>query len=110
MHIESSVTSVSWIPSEAATGVPKAGFTLGLMHYDDPPPDHIEDLGVLHRDERFRFANHLAAWIDVDDGQVVNSGYCGQGYITRVQECGSGRRSKLSFNPSSFRNSELHRR
>jgi hypothetical protein len=60
MRIESSVSSVSWIPSEAATGAPKAGFTLGFVHCD-PPPDLIEDLGELHRAERFRFANHLAA-------------------------------------------------
>ena len=29
--------SISWIPSEAVTGVTKAGFTSGVMHYDDPP-------------------------------------------------------------------------
>ena len=39
MRIESSVTSVSWIPSEAVPGVTRIPFEAGVMHYDDPPPD-----------------------------------------------------------------------
>ena len=42
MRIESSVTSISWIPSEAVAGVTKVPFEMGVAHYDDPPPDHIE--------------------------------------------------------------------
>ncbi len=38
MRIESSVTSVSWIPSEAIEGLPKLPFELGIGHYDEPPP------------------------------------------------------------------------
>ena len=41
MRIESSVTSVSWIPSEAVTGVTKGAFETGFAHYDDAPPDDI---------------------------------------------------------------------
>ena len=45
MRLESSVTSVSWIPSEAVTGaVLKGTFEAGFTHYDDPPPDEIDDL------------------------------------------------------------------
>ena len=44
MRIESSVTSVSWIPSEAITGPTRIPFGLGMTHYDDPPPDKWEDL------------------------------------------------------------------
>ena len=45
MRIESSVTTVSWIPSEAVTGpVLKGTFEAGFTHYDDPPPDVIDDL------------------------------------------------------------------
>ena len=48
MRIESSVTSVSWIPSEAVTGaVLKGTFETGFTHYDDPPPDVIDDLEEL---------------------------------------------------------------
>ena len=47
MRVESSVTSLSWIPSEAVTGVNKGVFESGFTHYDDPPPDVIEDLEAL---------------------------------------------------------------
>lgn len=77
MHIESSVTSLSWIPSEAITGLNRAVFDSGFTHYDDPPPDAIEDLEALHAEDRFRFANHHAAWIEVDGGRIVDAGYAG---------------------------------
>jgi len=38
MRIASSVTSISWIPSEAVTGLNKGIFESGFAHYDDPPP------------------------------------------------------------------------
>ena len=41
MRIESSVLSLSWIPSEAVTGLPKQVFEVGVTHYDEPPPDSI---------------------------------------------------------------------
>jgi hypothetical protein len=85
MRIESSVTSVSWIPSEVPTGLLQAGINIGLGHADPPPPEVIEDLEALFAAERFRFANHLAAWIDVTDGVVVGAGYSGRGYISRTR-------------------------
>ena len=81
MRIESSVTSISWIPSEAIVGMTKLPFAFGVAHYDDPPPDDIEDLGALQAADRFRFANELRAWIDVVDGQIVDYGYSGGGRI-----------------------------
>jgi hypothetical protein len=47
VRIESSVTAISWIPSEAVEGLPKIPFSMGVAHYDDPPPDVIEDLDAL---------------------------------------------------------------
>ena len=44
MRVESSVLSVSWIPSEAIKGVNKLPFEMGMAHYDEPPPDVVEDL------------------------------------------------------------------
>jgi hypothetical protein len=76
-HIRSSVTSLSWIPSEAVTGVNKVVFGTGFTHYDDPPPDVIDDLEALRDADRFRFANRLSAWIDVVDGNIVDAGYDG---------------------------------
>ena len=57
-RIHSSVTSLSWIPSEAVTGLNKAIFGTGFTHYDVPPPDAIGDLEALRAEDRFRFANH----------------------------------------------------
>ncbi len=59
MRIHSSVTSISWIPSEAIQGVTKVPFEMGVAHYDDPPPDHIDSLDALRDADRFRFANEL---------------------------------------------------
>ncbi len=82
MRIESSVLSLSWIPSAAVTGLPKQIFEVGVTHYDEPPPDVIvgaDDLEELRGTGRFRFANRLSAWIEVRDGAVVDAGYTGGG-------------------------------
>jgi hypothetical protein len=96
MRIESSVTSVSWIPSESMPGPLKAGFFVGATHYDEPPPEIIGNLDEMHTAERFRFANHLAAWIEVEDGHVLDAGYSGRGYITCTR-LGWGSRREVTF-------------
>lgn len=78
---ESSVTAISWIPSEAIEGPSKVPFELGVTHYDDPPPDRLEDLEELRRTDRFREANELRAFIEVEDGRIVGHGHLGQGHI-----------------------------
>lgn len=81
MRITSSATTLSWIPSEAVAGLTRVPFDLGVTHYDDPPPDVAEDLEDLRRSDRFRFANHLQAWIEVEDGRIVDFGQEGRGLI-----------------------------
>jgi hypothetical protein len=81
MRIQSSMTSISWIPSEAIQGMTKMPFEMGLAHYDDPPPDHLETLEELRAADRFRFANQLTAWIEVDDGRITGHGQSGDGHI-----------------------------
>ncbi|MGZ8438749.1 MAG: cyclic nucleotide-binding domain-containing protein [Candidatus Limnocylindrales bacterium] len=78
---ESSVTAVSWIPSEAITGPSKIPFELGVTHYDEPPPDRLEDLEQLRTSDRFREANELRGFIEVEDGRIVRAGHLGQGHI-----------------------------
>jgi hypothetical protein len=80
-RFESSVTSISWIPSEAITGPSKIPFELGVTHYDETPPDHLENLEELRTSDRFREANELRAFIEVDNGRVVGYGHLGQGHI-----------------------------
>jgi len=79
MRIDSSITSISWIPSEAIKGMTKLPFEMGVAHYDAPPPDRIDDLEALRVADRFRFANELRAWIEVEDGRVVGWGHTGGG-------------------------------
>lgn len=83
MRVEGSVTAISWIPSEAIEGLPKLPFELGVGHYDEPPPDRLEqgDLGRLRDADRFREANLLEGWIEVEDGVIVGAGYRGGGLV-----------------------------
>ena len=80
MRIESSVTSVSWIPLDAVHGVTKLPFEI-IGHYDLPPPDVLEDLEALRASDSFRFANELRAFIEVDEGRIVGWGHLGRGHI-----------------------------
>jgi cyclic nucleotide-binding protein len=78
MRIEQTVTTLSWIPSEAVTGpVNKAIFDSGFTHYDSPPPDVLDDIEQMGRDDKFRFANRLHAYIDVQDGKITGYDYLG---------------------------------
>jgi hypothetical protein len=104
MRIESSVTSVSWIPSELVSGLYKAGFIAGASHPDDLPPDviaNVTDLDELFAAGRFRFANRLTAWIEVQDGHIVDAGYTGRGYISCTR-FGWGPHREVTFQPTSF--------
>jgi cyclic nucleotide-binding protein len=95
MRIESSVTSVSWIPREAIEGMTKLPFELGVAHYDLPPPDRLDDLEGLLANSAVRFANELRAFVEVDDdGRITGHGYLGRGHMghTRMRLAGVGLR------------------
>jgi hypothetical protein len=88
MRIESSVTSITWIPSEAIEGMPKLPFQWGIAHYDEPPHDRLLDIDAMHEKDMFREANELKAWIEVDDdGTITDCGYSGGGRVgvTRIK-------------------------
>src|SRR5690349_17355591 len=86
MRIESSVTALSWIPSEAIKGMIKMPFELGMSRYDPQPPDVLEDMDTLNREGRFRLANRLHAWIEVgDDGRITGCGQDGHGYASTTE-------------------------
>jgi hypothetical protein len=74
MRVESSVTSVSWIPREAIEGYTRLPWDLGIAHYDLPPPDVLADLEGLLTSDAARFANELRGWIEVQDGQITDYG------------------------------------
>jgi Cyclic nucleotide-binding domain len=82
MRYESSVTSLSWIPSEAVTGAMRKVFDSGISHYDEPPPAELGAIDELRAADRFRFANLLRAWIEVGpDGTITAGGYGGGGLM-----------------------------
>ncbi len=87
MRIERSVTTVSWIPSDLLEGMGKIATRMKLAHHDPPPPDSLgadtaAAIEALRAADRFRFANQLRAFIDVDDdGNIKHYGYCGGGMI-----------------------------
>jgi len=74
MRVESHVTSISWIPSEAVSGYMRAAFTIGMSHYDNPPPDVITDLDGMRDRDGFRFANRLSAWAAFSGDKLVGHG------------------------------------
>jgi len=81
---ESSVLSLSWIPSEAIRGMSKSAFDIGPLHYDEPPPETVpgpEELEALRAGDRFRFGNELRAWVEVEDGRIVDHGQSGRCHI-----------------------------
>ena len=84
MRIESSVTSISWIPSAAIAGATRIPFELGVTHYDNPPPDEWKDLDSVLGPEGARFANDLRAWVEVEDGRIVRYGQDGGGRVSNT--------------------------
>src|SRR5262249_55580954 len=84
MRIESAVTCLSWIPSDAVRGLPRVAFELGVGRYDEPPPDRIDDIEALHARGAFRFANQLRAWVEVENGKIVGHGHEGRSLISRT--------------------------
>jgi hypothetical protein len=81
MRVRSEITSLSWIPSEAVSGPMRAGFSIGIAHYDEPPPPVLGDLAAMRDADVFRFANRLAAWAEFDGEQLVDCGYEGGGLM-----------------------------
>ncbi len=80
MRIESSVTSVSWVPSGAIEGIAKLPLEM-VIQYDEPPPDVLPDLEKLRAANAFRFANELKAWIEVKDGKIVKHSHAGRSHF-----------------------------
>ncbi|HVM00668.1 MAG TPA: cyclic nucleotide-binding domain-containing protein [Egibacteraceae bacterium] len=59
----------------------KLPFEVGVSHYDEPLPEVLDDLEAWRAADRFRFANDLRAFVEVDGGRIVDAGYLGRGHI-----------------------------
>jgi hypothetical protein len=56
----------------------RRGIDIGLAHWDEPPPDRLSgpaEVQELCARDRFRFANIVSAWADVDDGKIAEAGF-----------------------------------
>ena len=87
MRIERSISTISWIPSDLLEGMGKMATRMKMAHHDPPPPDSLgpnahDMLEQLRAADRFRFANELRAFIDVDDdGTITGFGHTGTGLM-----------------------------
>ena len=78
MRIEATGTTISWIPSESVTGPLRLGMDLKLSHFDAPLPERLTgptEVREMCAEDRFRFANLLTAWVEVEDGRIVDAGF-----------------------------------
>jgi hypothetical protein len=78
MRVQATVVSMSWIPTDSLKGALKTGMDLRLSHWDVPLPDHVESAERVREmsvQDKFRFANVLSGWAEVEDGRVVDHGF-----------------------------------
>jgi Cyclic nucleotide-binding domain len=81
MRIEGSATAITWLPFAALDRIPVVPLELAVAHYDEPPPEVVSDLDELRRQDAFREANELRAWIDVVRGEIVDYGQRGRSLL-----------------------------
>jgi len=74
MRVARSVTSISWLPSEAVEGIIAPAIRTG--HYQLRlafRPIGSSTLATMARDGGFRFANQLRASVEIEDGRITPS-------------------------------------
>lgn len=81
MRIDASATAITWLPLAALEGIPVIPLELTVAHYDEPPPEEVPDLDELRRQDAFREANELNAWLEVDGNRIVDYGQAGRSLI-----------------------------
>ena len=81
MRIDASATAITWLPFDALDRIQVIPLELAVAHYDEPPPTVVPDLDDLRRQDGFREANELRAWIEVDGGEIVDYGQTGRSLL-----------------------------
>jgi Cyclic nucleotide-binding domain len=81
MRIESSVTAITWLPFAALDSLPELPIGIAVAHHDEPPPALLGDLDEMRDADRFREANLLQGWIEVDAGRIVDYGRDGRSLV-----------------------------
>ena len=88
-RVESSITSVTWLPFAALEALPDLPLAIAVAHHDERPGERLGDLDALRENDAFREANELRAWIDVEGGRIVDHGVGGRAHIARGAEAGA---------------------
>jgi hypothetical protein len=81
MRIDASATAITWLPFAALDRIQVIPLELAVAHYDEPPPEEVPDLDDVRRQDGFREANELRAWIEVDGGEIVDYGQTGRSLL-----------------------------
>ena len=89
MRIDASATAITWLPFAALDRIHTIPLELAVAHYDEPPPETVPDLDELRREDAFREANELRAWIETDGGEIVDYGQTGRSLIGDGPEVGA---------------------
>ena len=89
MRIDASATAITWLPFAALDGIPLIPLELAVAHYDEPPPETVPDIDELRRQDAFREANELRAWIEVDGSAILGYGQSGRSLIGDAPEFGA---------------------
>ena len=82
MRIASSVTAITWLPFAALDALPELPIGIAVAHYDEPPAEVLGDLDELRDADRFREANQLQGWVEVENGKIVGYGRDGRSVVT----------------------------
>ena len=81
MRFDSSITAITWLPFGVLDALPNLPLGIAVAHYDERPPIPLGDLDELRDADRFREANELRAWIEVEDGDVIDYGHEGRSVL-----------------------------
>ena len=81
MRIDATATAITWLPFAALDRIPVVPLELAVAHYDEPPPELVPELDELRRQDAFREANELRAWIELVGGKIVDYGQSGRSLL-----------------------------
>jgi hypothetical protein len=80
-RVESSITTITWLPFSVLDALPNLPLGIAVAHHDEPPPASLGDLDELRESDRFREANELRAWIEVENGEILDHGREGRSVV-----------------------------
>ncbi|HET9323422.1 MAG TPA: cyclic nucleotide-binding domain-containing protein [Gaiellaceae bacterium] len=81
MRVESVVTAITWLPFSVLDSISHLPLGLAVAHYDEAPGGKLGDLDAMREADAFREVNELRAWIEVEEGRIVDYGREGRSLV-----------------------------